>query len=111
MLRLTEIDKPVPKPDEVLVKVHATAVNDYDWSMVTGKPRAYRLLFGVFGPKYKTPGMELAGIVEHTGSEVNSLKAGDRVHGDISDYGFGTFAEYVCVGDKSLTIITQIKVF
>ncbi|WP_297797991.1 NAD(P)-dependent alcohol dehydrogenase [uncultured Eudoraea sp.] len=104
ILQLREIDKPTPKENEVLVKIHATAVNDYDWSMIRGKPYLYRLLFGLLKPKHQIPGMELSGIIEALGTNVESFKVGDAVYGDISTYGFGGFAEYVCINEKALVI-------
>ncbi|WP_444996956.1 NAD(P)-dependent alcohol dehydrogenase [Aliikangiella sp. IMCC44359] len=102
VLQIKELDKPIPKSGEVLVKICATAVNDYDWCMVRGKPYFYRVMFGLFNPKQTIPGMELAGIVESVGQNVSSFKKGDKVYGDISAYGFGSFAEYVCVNEKAL---------
>lgn len=101
-LKVKEVERPVPKKDELLIKVFATAVNDYDWSFVQGKPYIYRLMFGFSRPKYNIPGMELSGIVEEVGSDVKTFKAGDAVYGDISAYGFGSFAEYVCVNEKAI---------
>lgn len=65
VLELVETDEPKPKNAEILVKVCATTINDYDWSITTGKPFAYRLIFGIFAPRKKlmVPGMEVAGIV------------------------------------------------
>lgn len=102
VLALREVEQPVPKENEVLIKVQATAVNDYDWSMVRGKPSVYRLLFGLFKPKYPIAGMELSGMVEDVGAKVEQLKIGDAVYGDISHYGFGTFAEYLCIHEKAV---------
>lgn len=93
---------PVPNPRDVLIKIRATAINDYDWSMVRGKPLFYRLLFGLFRPKHKIPGMELAGIIEDLGSEVTRFKKGDAVYGDISAHGFGSFAEYLCIHEEAV---------
>jgi len=104
VLQLKEIAKPTPKENEVLVKIHATAVNDYDWSMIRGKPYLYRLLFGILKPKHQIPGMELSGIIEALGTNAKSFKVGDAVYGDISAYGFGSFAEYVCINEKALTL-------
>ncbi|WP_255518180.1 NAD(P)-dependent alcohol dehydrogenase [Fulvivirga sp. M361] len=101
-LQIKELAKPVPQKNEVLVKIHATAINDYDWSMVRGKPYLYRLMFGLFSPKKQIPGMELAGKVEAVGAGATSFKPGDLVYGDISDYGFGSFAEYICIHEKAL---------
>jgi NADPH:quinone reductase-like Zn-dependent oxidoreductase len=101
-LQLKEVAKPTPGKNEVLVKVHATAVNDYDWSMVRGKPYAYRLLYGILKPKNHIPGMELAGTIEALGTNASLFKEGEAVYGDISEYGFGSFAEYVCVNEKAL---------
>lgn len=103
-LQLQEVQKPIPKENEVLVRICATAVNDYDWSMVRGRPRIYRLMFGLFNPKQKhrTPGMELAGIIEETGSNAKKFAIGDVVFGDTSDFGFGTFAEYISIHEDAL---------
>lgn len=102
VLQLQEVGMPVPKNNEVVVKVTSTAVNDYDWAIVTGKPNIYRLMFGLFKPKMPTPGMELVGIIDTIGSEVTDFKKGDCVYGDISEYGFGTFAEYICIHQRAI---------
>lgn len=101
-VKVKEIEKPTPTANEVLVRVHATAINDYDWSLVRGRPYAYRLLFGLTKPKWQIPGMEVAGTVETIGDNVTLFKVGDEVYGDTSTYGFGCFAEYVCVHEKAL---------
>ncbi len=103
-LQLQEMPQPIPKENEVLVKVRAAAVNDYDWSLVRGKPYVYRLLFGVLKPKRPIPGMELAGTVEALGAHATAFEVGDAVYGDTSDYGFGSFAEYICIHEKALVL-------
>lgn len=104
VLRLMEAPLPEPKNTEVLVKVCATAINDYDWCITTGKPFAYRLIFGIFSPKKKlrVPGMEVAGIVAGIGENATKFKIGDAVYGDISNYGFGSFAQFLCIEEKAL---------
>ncbi len=104
VLQLKEIAKPTPEENAVLIKIHATAVNDYDWSLIRGKPYLLRLLYGILRPKHQIPGMELAGTIEELGANVNLFKIGDAVYGDISEYGFGSFAEYVCINEKALTL-------
>ncbi|EAR01979.1 NAD(P)-dependent alcohol dehydrogenase [Maribacter sp. HTCC2170] len=106
VLRLLEVEQPKPATTEVLLKVRATTINDYDWSITTGKPFSYRLFFGIFSPKKKLriPGMEVAGIVEQVGTNVSKIKVGDAVYGDISDFGFGSFAEFLCIDEKALTL-------
>lgn len=103
-LQIAEVGQPTPKKGEVLVKILATALNDYDWSMMLGKPYLYRLMFGILKPKQHILGMELAGIVEALGENTKSLKIGDAVYGDISEYGFGSFAEYICIDEKALAL-------
>lgn len=100
VLQIQEYDLPVPKQDEIMIKIVATAVNDYDWAAVIGKPYLYRLLFGLFKPKRPILGMELAGVISAVGAEVNGLKVGDAIYGDISDHGFGSFAEYICINSN-----------
>ena len=104
VLRLIEAKQPEPNNTEVQVKVCATTINDYDWCITTGKPFAYRLFFGIFSPRKKLmiPGMEVAGIVEQVGNNVTKFKAGDAVYGDISEFGFGSFAEFLCIDEKAL---------
>jgi NADPH:quinone reductase-like Zn-dependent oxidoreductase len=89
----------------------ATAINDYDWSMVTGKPAIYRLFMGLFKPKHSTPGMELSGIVEQVGKGVTSFQEGDPVYGDISEFGFGTFAEYISLPPAALGLKPETMSF
>lgn len=101
-VRMHEVPRPVPTKGQVLVRVRATTVNDYDWSMVTGRPRIYRLFFGLFRPRRPIPGMELAGTVESVGPGVTRWKAGDAVYGDTSNGGLGTFAEFVAVPEREL---------
>lgn len=106
VLSLQDIDTPAPVPGEVLVKVHATSINDWDWSYVRGKPHIYRLLFGLFKPKFNVPGIEIAGVVESVGAGVTRFAPGGRVYGDLSEAKLGGFAEYVCVPEKDLGRMT-----
>jgi NADPH:quinone reductase-like Zn-dependent oxidoreductase len=100
-LKLTDVEKPVPGEGEVLVKVMSASVNSWDWDFMTGKPHVFRLFLGLFKPKYKILGCDIAGVVETTGKNVTEFSSGDLVYGDISDR-FGAFAEYVVVSEKSL---------
>ncbi|MEW7290355.1 NAD(P)-dependent alcohol dehydrogenase [Aquimarina sp. 2304DJ70-9] len=102
VLKCKEVAKPIPKENEVLIKIQATTVNDYDWSLVRGKPYLLRLMYGLSTPKYRISGMELSGTVEDIGSNVEKLKVGDAVFGDISKYGFGTFAEYISIHENAV---------
>ncbi|MFT6880161.1 MAG: NADPH:quinone reductase-like Zn-dependent oxidoreductase [Arcticibacterium sp.] len=102
VLELIEIEKPTPKEFELLIRIKSTTINDYDWSMLRARPKLYRLLFGLFKPKHTTPGMELAGIVEAIGSKVQGFKVGNAVFGDISAFGFGTFAAYIAIHEKAV---------
>ena len=102
VLRLVDVPRPDPAPGEVLVKVHATAINDWDWAYVRGKPHIYRLMFGLRRPKVAILGAELAGVVEATGQGCLRFSAGDAVYGDLSEAGFGAFAEYVAVPESAL---------
>ncbi len=103
VLELKEVEKPTPKENEVLVQVHAASVNDYDWAMVTGKPRIYRLMFGLLKPKFGILGVDMAGRVTAVGARVNKVRVGDEVFGDLSECGFGAFAEYVCARECDVT--------
>lgn len=102
VLRLEDVGKPEPGPGQVLVKVRASAVNDWDWCFVRGQPHIYRLMMGPFRPKLSVLGAEIAGTVEAVGAGATRFHPGDDVYGDISDAGFGGFAEYVCVSEDAV---------
>ena len=98
VLRLEEIAKPVVKDDEVLVRVRAAAVNIGDWHLLRGVPYVMRLVFGLRGPRRKTPGLDIAGQVEAVGGNVKQLHPGDEVFGWCK----GAFAEYACTAENNL---------
>ena len=101
-LSLREVDTPSPKAGEVLVKIHAAGVNDWDLGLLYGKPIFMRLFIGLFRPKIAIIGCEIAGVVEQIGSEVTRFKPGDKVYGDLSDSRFGGYAEFVSVRHDAL---------
>ena len=103
VLKFEEVDIPEPKPTEVRVRVHAAAVNDWELGLMWGKPLFMRLFLGLFRPKrMRILGCDMAGEVEKIGAQVKRFKPGDKVYGDLSDTGFGAFAEYVCVEERAL---------
>ena len=101
---LKEVKKPIPKENEVLVKIHDSAINSSDSTLTRGKPFLGRLWQGFLKPKNKTLGSDIAGQVEAVGSNIKAFKPGDEVFGDIGDIGFGGFAEYVSVPENVLVI-------
>jgi NADPH:quinone reductase-like Zn-dependent oxidoreductase len=101
VLRIEEVERPVPNDDQVLVKIHATTVNRTDCGWRTGHPFMARYFTGLRRPRRKILGSELAGEVEAVGGAVTQFAVGDQVLG-IS--GFGAHAEFVCVReDRPLT--------
>jgi NADPH:quinone reductase-like Zn-dependent oxidoreductase len=104
VIKLEEISKPVPGDADVLVKVHAASANAGDWRLMRADPFIIRPKFGLLKPKYKTLGADVAGRVEAVGRNVKQFRPGDDVFGNISEYGFGAFAEYVCVPEDALAL-------
>ncbi len=105
VLKLEEVQKPTPKDDEVLIKVHAASANYADWALLTGKPFLVRLIAGgLRKPKNKILGADIAGWVEAVGKNVKQFQPGDEVFGDISECGWGGFAEYVCARENALAL-------
>jgi NADPH:quinone reductase-like Zn-dependent oxidoreductase len=96
-LRMAEVDKPVPKVDEVLLKVLAASVNAADWHVLRGKPLFSRATLGLLRPKHQILGGDVAGRVEAVGGGVTRFKPGDEVYANLLDHGYGGFAEYVSV--------------
>ena len=105
VLRLEEVERPAPADDEVLVRVHAVSVNDWDLGALEGADFVNRLLFGLRKPKKTRQilGSDIAGRIETVGRNVRQLRPGDEVFGDLSGR-WGGFAEYVCAAGKSLTL-------
>ena len=102
LLKLEEIQKPMPSDDEVLVEVRASSVNYNNLALVRGKPFMARLMgVGFLTPKHKIPGSDIAGRVEAVGSNVKRFKPGDEVFGMLS---WGAFSEYVCVPENALAL-------
>ncbi|ASC70619.1 NADPH:quinone reductase [Halomicronema hongdechloris C2206] len=110
-LELKDIETPTPNDDEVLVKVQATSVNDWDWCLVRGSPFYIRLLCGWRKPNIQIPGAEVAGRVTAVGPNVTQFQPEDAVYGDISECGFGGFAEYVCVPETALALMPERMAF
>ncbi|HRV93168.1 MAG TPA: NAD(P)-dependent alcohol dehydrogenase [Anaerolineae bacterium] len=104
VLKLADVAKPAPGDDEVLIKVHAAALNSWDWDRLTGKPYVYRLLFGLLKPKLPILGADVAGTIEAVGRNVKQFQPGDAVFGDLCEGGWGGLAEYVCARETALTL-------
>jgi NADPH:quinone reductase-like Zn-dependent oxidoreductase len=102
VLQLKEVEKPVPKDDEVLIKVRAVSLNASDWEILRGKP-LYARIYGLVKPKYNILGSDVAGRVEAVGRNVKRFRIGDEVFGDISG-NFGGFAEYVSAPEMKLML-------
>ena len=102
VLQLKEMEKPYPKDDEVLVKVYAVSINDWDFGLLEGD-FINRLLNGIMKPKRKILGSDIAGRIEAVGKNVTRFKTGDDVYGDLSG-SWGGFAEYTCAQEKALAL-------
>lgn len=103
VLDFAEVEKPAPSDDEVLVRVVAASVNAGDWHLMRGTPFLVRLVYGGYvRPKFPILGVDIAGRVEAVGRNVTDWKPGDEVLADLSESGFGGFAEYVCVPETAI---------
>ena len=103
VLKLREIDPPAIHDNALLVRVQATSINAGDWHLMRGKPLITRLMLGgLLKPKIKTIGFDVAGIVEAVGSQITRFQAGDDVFGDLSECGFGAFAQYAVALETAL---------
>ncbi len=99
IVKLMEVEKPVPKDNEVLIKVHATTVNRTDCGFRSAEYFISRFFSGLFRPKFKTLGNEFAGVIEAIGKEVMLFHLGDKVFG-FSGSKFGAHADYITVAEN-----------
>ena len=115
-LQLEEVEKPVPKDNEVLIKIHATTVTSSDCNTrnFTFVPKLFllpaRIMFGVFKPKINILGFDLAGEIEAVGKDVKRFKAGDQVFGTPGGMALGAHAEYTCVPEDGVLTIKPANV-
>jgi NADPH:quinone reductase-like Zn-dependent oxidoreductase len=100
VLKLTEIETPVPLDNQILIEMKATTVNSGDARLRRADPFLVRLMFGLFTPKIKVLGNVISGIVESVGKDVTNFIAGDEVFG-LNDMTMGTYAEYLVVPDTT----------
>jgi len=103
-LQFKEIAKPVPKDNEVLIKMRASSINSWDWEYQSGT-YLNRILFGLFRPNRKKQilGADIAGTIERIGKNITRFQPGDEVFGDLWD-SWGGFAEYACASENSLEL-------
>ena len=107
VLQLKEVEKPVPKDNEVLIKIHATTVNRTDCAMLRAEPFISRFFTGIFKPNKPIPGTEFAGEIEAVGKNVTSYKVGDKVFG-FDEKSSGFHAQYMTIlEDKSLSTMPK----
>jgi NADPH:quinone reductase-like Zn-dependent oxidoreductase len=104
VLELKEVTTPAPADNEVLVRVLASAVNMADVDYLLGQPKIARLGTGLRKPKNSRLGLDLAGKVEAVGGNVTRFQPGDDVFGDLTEHGYGAFAEYACAPEDAFAI-------
>jgi len=104
VLELKDVEKPAPRPDQVLVKVHAASANPLDWHLMRAEPFLARLENGLLKPKNTRLGADVAGRVEAVGKNVTQFQVGDEVFGAMSLKTLGGFAEYVCAPENLLAL-------
>jgi NADPH:quinone reductase-like Zn-dependent oxidoreductase len=103
VLALREVETPTPKDDEVLIRVRAVSINDWDWGLLQGTPFVNRLLYGLLKPTKTILGSDIAGRIEAVGKNAKRFRVGDEVFGDLSGK-WGGFAEYVCAPEPALAL-------
>jgi len=108
VLQLIEVAKPIPKDNEVLIKVHVSVVTPSDIAFRKGEPFIVKLIYGLTKPRLSIQGVEFAGEIEAVGKDVKLFKPGDQVFGMSPDR-FGAHAEYICLPEAKPLIIKSAK--
>lgn len=101
VISIRDVPTPAPADDEVLIRVHAASINSWDWDMIRGEPFFVRM-WGLFRPRYRIPGADIAGVVVAVGKKVTRWKKGDEVLGDLCQNGWGGYAEYVTARESAI---------
>lgn len=101
VLEFRDVEMPVVKDDDVLVRIRASSLNQADLDYLYGRPFLTKMGTGFRGPKSRRLGLDVAGHVEAVGSNVKTFKPGDEVFGDLTDFGFGAFAEYAAAPGRA----------
>ncbi|MBT3320663.1 MAG: NAD(P)-dependent alcohol dehydrogenase [Anaerolineae bacterium] len=104
LLLFEDVEKPMPKDNEVLVNIHAASLNAYDWHLLTADIFLSRMATGLLKPKGTMLGADIAGKVEAVGKDIKQFKVGDEVYGDLASCGGGGFSEYVTVLESALVL-------
>jgi len=105
VLSIEEVPIPVPKDNEVLIRVKAAGVGPADQFLMSGMILIRPMIGGFFSPpKNFILGVDVAGVVQQVGKNITKFKVGDEVHGDLSDCGFGAYAEYACATETALAL-------
>jgi len=100
VIRIAEVPTPSPKKNDLLIRIHASAVNAADWRLRSANPWFVRLVFGPFKPRKAILGVVFAGEVVETGSNVTKYKKGDRLFGWTSIMGLGGHAEFIALKEN-----------
>jgi NADPH:quinone reductase-like Zn-dependent oxidoreductase len=101
VLELAELPTPTVGPGEVLVRLRAASLNQADLDYLYGRPMLTRIATGFRGPKHARLGLDAAGVVEAVGPGVTAFRPGDEVFGDLTQFGYGAFAEYACAAEAA----------
>lgn len=109
VLQIKEVDKPVPKDNEVLVNIHATVVSITDTFFRKGDPFVTRMFVGLTKPKNTIPGVELSGEIEAVGKDVTLFKPGDQIYG-ATETDFGAHAQYKCLPEQGALAIKPANI-